>query len=68
MTKLDLQPGDQVTVKISAGQRTNRQHVGRVLGVYDRFILIQLKNFRECVNIGALLAGDEMLSIKKEVE
>lgn len=59
-----LTPGDQVEVKLVPikGVKT-RQCEASVLQVYKRFVLVQLPQWKECVNLGAVLAGDEDIKL-----
>jgi len=64
--KFEYQPGDTVRVTFDA-QHKNRRNVriGRVLEVYDRFVLIQFEGWRECINLGCLISGDAKVELLK---
>ena len=55
----EYKPGDMVRVTWDRGQ----QRQGRVLRVYERFILIQFPRWRECVNIATLISGDVKIEL-----
>lgn len=65
--RLDIAPGDQVRVTLPAipglkkteeSRWTKRVYTGRVLRVYERYILVQLPGWKECVNVGTLISGE----------
>ncbi len=60
-------PGDRVRVTLPAipglkkteeSRWTKRVYTGRVLRVYERYILVQLPGWKECVNVGTLISGE----------
>jgi hypothetical protein len=76
--RLDIAPGDRVRVtlpvlkgvngegeigKKGVGRRGKRQHTGRVLQVHERYILVQLPGWRECVNVGTVIAGEAQIEL-----
>jgi len=76
--RLDIDPGDRVRVtlpvlkgvngegeigKKGVGRRGKRQHTGRVLQVHERYILVQLPGWRECVNVGTVIAGEAQIEL-----
>lgn len=63
-------PGDKVQItlpsipglkKTSESSWTKRVYTGRVLQVHERFILLQLPGWRECVNVGTVIAGEAQI-------
>lgn len=67
-----LKPGDRVRVtlpsipglkKTGESRWTKRVYTGRVLRVHDRYILIQLPGWKECVNVGTLISGEAQIEL-----
>ena len=67
-------PGDRVRVTLpsipglksdSAPGRgkSRRTHTGLVLQVHKRYILVQLPGWRECVNVGTVIAGEAQIEL-----
>jgi len=63
-------PGDRVRItlpsipglkKTGESRWTKRVYTGRVLQVHDRYILIQLPAWKECVNVGTLISGEAQI-------
>jgi hypothetical protein len=64
--KFGYQPGDLVRVTFDTWNRYKcKERTGRVLKVYDRFVLIQFAGWKECVNLGSLITGDTRMEIVK---
>ena len=68
--RLDIAPGDQVRVtlpslpglkKTGESRWTKRVYTGRVLEMHERFVLVQLPGWRECVNVGTVIAGEAQI-------
>ena len=58
-------PGDRVRVILPElkGNKKVIRH-GRVVEVYERFILVQLREgWRECVNVGTIIAGEARIEL-----
>ena len=63
---IEYRPGDLVRVTFDTRNRYKcRELTGRVLKVYDKYVLVQFEGWRECVNLGSLIAGDTRMEIVK---
>ena len=64
--KFGYQPGDLVRVTFDTRNRYKcRVLTGRVLKVYDKYVLVQFEGWKECVNLGSLITGDTRMEIVK---
>lgn len=69
-----IKPGDRVRVTLPGipGLKSNsaqgrgksrRTHTGRVLQVHERYILVQLPAWKECINLGTIIAGEAWIAL-----
>lgn len=57
-------PGLKTTAETGIGGRwVKRRYKGEVLQVYERFILVQLPGWRECINVGSIIAGEAQIEL-----
>lgn len=74
--KADVVPGDRVQVTLPGirglkntagrgrgGKWAKRRYTGRVLQVHERYILVQLPAWKECVNVGTLISGEASIEL-----
>jgi uncharacterized protein Veg len=63
---IEYQPGDLVRVTFDTWNRYKcKERTGRVLKVYDKYVLVQFEGWRECVNLGSLITGDTRMELLK---
>lgn len=73
---INVRPGDRVRVTLPGirglkntagrgrgGKWAKRRYTGRVLEVYEPFVLVQLPAWKESVNIGTIVAGDASIEV-----
>jgi len=65
-------PGDKVRVTLPAipglkktgeSRWTKRVYTGRVLEMHERFVLVQLPAWKECINLGTIIAGEAQIEL-----
>ncbi len=70
--RIGIKPGDKVRVTLPAipglkkteeSRWTKRVYTGRVLEMHERFVLVQLPGWRECVNVGTVIAGEAQIEL-----
>ena len=64
--KFEYQPGDSVRVTFDTRNKYRCMvRTGRVLKVYDKYVLVQFEGWKECVNLGSLITGDTRMELLK---
>lgn len=76
MGRHGLRPGDKIRLTLpglpgfkktaganSTSRASKRQYTGRVLQVHQGYILVKLPKWRECVNIGTIIAGEAHIEL-----